>query len=126
MRRISNGCVNTSVIGIGAALDEQAAQPTRDAYQIVEYYEEEAGLAVADRFATALDAASKRLRANPAIGSPLIGETCKRPGLRTWPVAGFPYLVCYFDRPDHIDVWRILHGARDLGAVLGGEADDAS
>jgi plasmid stabilization system protein ParE len=33
-------------------------------------------------------------------------------------VTGFPYLVCYFDRPDHVDVVRVLHGVRDLGVVL--------
>ena len=96
---------------------------TRDAYRIVEYYEEEAGVAVADRFTAALDAAYKRLRANAAIGSPLIGESCKRSGLRSWPVKGFPYLICYFDQPDHVDVWRILHGARDLGSLLDGESE---
>lgn len=99
------------------------ASATRDAYQIVEYYEEGAGTTVADRFTVALDAAYKHLRANPSIGSPLIGESCKRPGLRAWPVRGFPYLICYFDTPDHVDVWRILHGARDLGSLLVDEAE---
>ena len=94
------------------------ASATRDAYRIVEYYEEEAGGPVADRFAAALEAAYRRLRRNPAIGSPLIGEACKRPGLRTWPVTGFPYLVCYFDGAESVDVWRILHGARDRALLL--------
>jgi toxin ParE1/3/4 len=116
---ILSGCVSTSVIEPGNGLDAQAAQATRDAYQIVEYYEEEAGTAIGDRFTVALDAAYRRLRANPSIGSPLIGESCKRSGLRSWPVVGFPYLICYFERPDDVDVWRILHGARDLGALLG-------
>lgn len=91
---------------------------TGDAYQIVNHYEAEAGIAVADRFASALESGYRRLEATPAIGSPRAGERYNRPGLRTWPVKGFPYLICYFDTPDHIDVWRILHAARDLGALL--------
>ncbi len=43
-------------------------------------------------------------------------------GLRTWPVPKFPYLILYFERQDHVDVWRILHGARDLQSILDDEA----
>ena len=92
---------------------------TADFDDITDFYVAEAGIAVAQRFGAALTAAFDRLEANPAIGSPLIGEACKRPGLRTWPVTGFPYLVCYFDGAESVDVWRILHGARDLALLLG-------
>jgi toxin ParE1/3/4 len=34
--------------------------------------------------------------------------------LRNWAVKGFPYLVFYIERDDHIEVWRVLHGRRDI------------
>ncbi len=40
------------------------------------------------------------------------------PGLRCWPVKRYPYLVFYVERDDHIDVWRVLHGQRDIPAWL--------
>lgn len=29
-------------------------------------------------------------------------------------MTGYPYLVFYIKHPDHIDVWRVLHGQRDI------------
>jgi toxin ParE1/3/4 len=29
-------------------------------------------------------------------------------------VTRFPYLVFYFEREDHIDVWRVMHVRRDI------------
>ena len=72
------------------------ARATRDVYQIVEYYEAEAGAAVADRFAIALAEAYRHLSSYPGSGSPLLGEQLRRAGLRTWPLAGFPHLVFLF------------------------------
>lgn len=95
------------------------AAATADFDAITDFYLVEAGVSVAQRFGSALTSAYERLARNPAIGSPLIGGTCGRPGLRSWPVTGFPYLVCYFERPDHVDVVRVLHGARDLAVALG-------
>ena len=36
------------------------------------------------------------------------------PGLRFWRLKQYPYLVFYLERSDHIDVWRVLHGKRDV------------
>ena len=36
------------------------------------------------------------------------------PGLRSWPLAWYPQLVFYIERLEHIDVWRVLHGQRDI------------
>jgi toxin ParE1/3/4 len=30
----------------------------------------------------------------------------------------YPYLVFYLERPDRIDVWRVLHGERDTPAWM--------
>jgi toxin ParE1/3/4 len=35
-------------------------------------------------------------------------------GLHVWPLSRYPYLVFYVERADHIDVWRVLHGHRDI------------
>jgi len=35
-------------------------------------------------------------------------------GLRVWPLRRFPMLIFYQERPDTIDVWRILHAQRDI------------
>jgi toxin ParE1/3/4 len=42
-------------------------------------------------------------------------------GLRTWRVAKFPLLWCYFERDDHLDVVRLLGQRQDLAAFLGDE-----
>lgn len=36
------------------------------------------------------------------------------PGLLYWPLRRYPYLVFYVERDDHVDVWRVLHGVRDI------------
>ena len=44
------------------------------------------------------------------------------PGLRSWPVPGFPnVLVFYRVVGDEVEVARVLHGARDLGDILEGD-----
>jgi toxin ParE1/3/4 len=40
------------------------------------------------------------------------------PALRCWQLERFPYLVFYVERDDHIDVWRVLHGHRDIPAWM--------
>jgi len=36
------------------------------------------------------------------------------PGLRFWRLKKYPHLVFYVERSSHIDVWRVLHGMRDI------------
>lgn len=86
----------------------------RDAEDATDYYIQEAGEAVAFRFIDALKAAYDRIGANPGIGSPRLGGLVGIPQLRTWPVRGFPYVVCYENQPDSVDVWRVLHAQRDI------------
>jgi hypothetical protein len=35
------------------------------------------------------------------------------------PIRRFPHLVFYFERPDWVDVVRVLHGSRDIPSALG-------
>ncbi len=43
------------------------------------------------------------------------------PEIRSWRVAGFRrYLIFYHELPDRVQIWRVLHGSRDLLQDLGG------
>ncbi len=43
------------------------------------------------------------------------------PEIRSWHVDGFRrYLIFYRELPDRIQIWRVLHGARDLHQGLTG------
>jgi hypothetical protein len=35
-----------------------------------------------------------------------------------WPIRRFPYLIFYIEQPDALDVWRVLHGQRDIPAWI--------
>jgi len=35
-------------------------------------------------------------------------------GLRFWRLTRYRYLVFYVERSDHIDVWRVVQGQRDI------------
>lgn len=45
-------------------------------------------------------------------------DTVDLPGLCSWPLKRYPYIVFYVGRDDHIDVWRVLHGLRDFPVWL--------
>ena len=55
---------------------------------------------------------------HPATGSPRYAAELNLPSLRSWIVTGFPHLIFYVEREADIDVWRVLHGARDVPAWL--------
>ena len=62
-----------------------------------------------------------KIELDPGIGSPTLGNLLGIPGLRTWRVAKFPLLWCYFERGDHLDVVRLLGERQELAAILGDE-----
>lgn len=65
-------------------------------------------------FIDALANAYRHIGRHPATGSPRYAHALNLPGLRSWPLARYPYLVFYVEHPDHVDVWRVLHGQRDI------------
>lgn len=77
-------------------------------------YSPKAALALLD----ALEQTFELLGEQPGIGSPRYAEVLDLPGLRLWPLSDYPYLVCYLERADHLDVWRVLHAKRDIPASL--------
>lgn len=84
-----------------------------------DYYEHEAGPDVALRFVDAVEAAFRAIVDRPRAASPGWSERLKIAGLRSRPVARFPYLVFYKEHEDQIEVWRVLHAQRDIPASLG-------
>lgn len=99
-------------------MNEKAIIPrtlaTRDIEQAVDHYTREAGEPVALGFIDALERAYSHIAVYPASGSPRYAQELDLPGLRHWPVKGYPYLVFYVDHADMIDVWRVLHAKRDI------------
>lgn len=74
-------------------------------------------------FIDALELANAYIARHPGTGSPPYAHALSLPGLRSWPLTRYPYLVFFIERDDHIDVWRVLHGQRDIPAWLDTETD---
>ena len=89
-------------------------QANRDVEDVVAYYLSEATESVALGFIDELEQAYAHIGRHPATGSPRYAHELNLPGLRVWPLTRYPHLVFYVERPDHIDVWRVLHGQRDI------------
>jgi toxin ParE1/3/4 len=86
----------------------------QDIEAAVDYYLTHAGERIALRFIDAVEHGCRSVSRSPAAGSPRYGQALDLPGLRFWPLRRFPYLIFYFERADHVDVWRVLHGSRDI------------
>ena len=96
----------------------QRERARRDIDAAAEHYFAEGGATLELRFITALAVAIRHVSKAPATGSPRYASELNLPGLRCWPLKRFPYLVFYVEREDSIDVWRVLHQARDMPAWL--------
>lgn len=94
------------------------ARARRDVEAALEHYLAEAGERTALGFVAALERAYRNIARHPEAGSPRIGHELDLPGLRSWPLRRYPYLVFYVEQTDHLDVWRVLHAQRDLPAWL--------
>ena len=94
---------------------EQAKQDVEDA---LAYYMSEGAEAAALGFVDALEKAYAHISRHPATGSPRYAHELNLPGLRSWPLTRHPYLVFYVERSDHVDVWRVLQGRRDIPAWM--------
>jgi toxin ParE1/3/4 len=94
------------------------AAARRDIDEAIDHYLSEAGEKTALHFIDALARAYRRIARQPAAGSTRYAHELDLPGLRSWPLRRFPHLVFYVERDDHIDVWRVLHGERDIPAWI--------
>jgi len=93
-------------------------QADKDIETAVAHYREEAGKKVAAGFVDALERAFQHIARHPATGSPRYAQELDLSGLRSWPLKRYPYLVFYVEKADHLDVWRVLHGERDIPAWM--------
>jgi toxin ParE1/3/4 len=89
-----------------------------DIQTATDYYRDEVDELVAGRFIDAVEAALARIGKHSQIGTLRFAYELAIPDLRAWNIAGFPYVVFYLDRDDHVDVWRLLHAKRDIPATL--------
>jgi toxin ParE1/3/4 len=90
-----------------------------DIEEALDHYTKEAGLEVALGFIDRLEKAFALLSDHPAAGSLRYAWELGLPELRALPVTRYPYLIFYLEQPGQIDVWRVLHGKRDIPAWLG-------
>jgi toxin ParE1/3/4 len=75
----------------------------------------------AQRLLAALEKAFTHIQRAPGTGSPRWGHALDIPGLRAWRCGKHPHLVFYVAHFHRIEIWRVLHGERDIPAWL---ADD--
>jgi toxin ParE1/3/4 len=89
-----------------------------DVEAIVEYYLTQRAERAALGFIDSLQKGYAHIARCPATGSPRHGQALDLAGLRSWPLAKYPYIVFYLDHPDHVDVIRVLHAQKDIPAWL--------
>lgn len=93
------------------------ARADQDVDEAVEYYLQHAP-EFALKFVDALEQTYHQIQQRPAIGSPRYAHELNLPGLRFRSCKRFPYQVFYVESAQQIDVWRVLHGSRDIPAWL--------
>ncbi|MBI4998433.1 MAG: type II toxin-antitoxin system RelE/ParE family toxin [Rhodocyclales bacterium] len=93
-------------------------QANRDVDESIAFYLSEGSEQAALGFIDSLQQAYAHIGRHPATGSPRYGHELDIPGLRSWPLKRFPHLVFYVEHADFIDVWRVLHGQRDIPAWM--------
>lgn len=84
------------------------------------YLAENANVTIAERFLSAVEKSTETLIGFPARGvlCPFLHADLK--DIRRIPVIGFEnWLIFYRVAGDGVEVVRILHGARDIAAILG-------
>ncbi len=93
-------------------------QANLDVDDALAYYLSEGAETAALGLIDALEQAYGHISRHPITGSQRHAFELNLPGLRVWPLTRYPYLVFYVERPDYIDVWRVLHGQRDIPAWM--------
>ncbi len=90
----------------------------RDVDESIDYYLSENASEAALGFIDALEQAYSHIGRHPDTGSSRYAGELNLPGLRFWPLKKYPHPVFYLEQSDHIDVWRVLHGQRDIPASM--------
>lgn len=82
------------------------------------------GSELGTRFFDAAIAALRSIEEAPGIGSPRIGELIGVPEVRRVGVHGFPCGWLYVERPQVLDVVRLLADRQEVAVLLGLDADE--
>ncbi len=90
----------------------------QDIADAVTYYLGEAGEAIAFGLIDALEAALEQIKHNPKAGSNRYAHALQIEGLKAWSLKRYPFLVFYMEYTAQIEIWRVLHGHRDIPAWL--------
>jgi toxin ParE1/3/4 len=93
----------------------------QDVNDALDFYLIEASEQVALGFVDALERAYRLIGEQSHAGASRYAHELNLPGPRSWPLRGYPYVVFYVTRDDHVDVWRVLHALSDIPAWLGDE-----
>jgi toxin ParE1/3/4 len=82
-------------------------------------------LRAAEGFREALEHAYSTLEAMPYLGASRSFGHPRLFDVRLWPIPKFEkYLLLYRPHPDSIEIVRVVHGARDLPALLAEEPEE--
>ena len=93
------------------------AEPAvRDLDQIWDYYEEVAGVEVANRLLIRIESRFPLIAENPYIG---VARPEYGAGIRTYYTPGLPYIIAYTISGDTVRITRVVHGRRNLGRLFG-------
>ena len=85
-----------------------------DVQDALDHYLAEAGDQIALSFIDDLQRAYRQIARYPESGSSRYAHELDLPGLRSWPLKRFPYLVFYVETEQLIDLWRVLHAELDI------------
>jgi toxin ParE1/3/4 len=89
-------------------------QAVWDVDSAIAFYLEDGGAAAALGFIDAVEQAFAHIGSQAGSCSPRYGHELNLPGLRSWPLSTYPYLVFYVVQETHVDVRRVLHCRRDI------------
>ena len=89
-----------------------------DALEAIDHYLLQDAPDAAASFIDDLEQAYRHIQRHPGTGSPRYAHELNLPGLRFWALRRFPHLVFYVEGSDVIEVWRVLHGRRDIPAWM--------
>lgn len=93
-----------------------------DTDEAADYHADHGSLEVGLRFLGAVKEAYDFICQNPEVGTRSLHRNRGLEGLRRWRVPGFEnYLVFYRLVDDWVEIVRVLHGARDIDALLEAE-----
>ena len=117
----SDGRLGQTVRKLDVDCDGLRDAARRDIDEAVAFYMSRGAATPALEFLDRLEQAFAHIARHPHAGSPRYAHILDLAGLRSWLIDGHPYLVFYVERHDHIDVWRVLHGDRDIPAWIHAE-----